>query len=438
DNSPSPWHQPGIGVSTKMTIQQHTSAVRIVEVGPRDGLQTIHDPVPTMTKLHLIQRLYQAGLRSIELTSAVSPKVIPQLADCRDVLASSQVQDLLPDPGLHLPVLVPNTKGLEIAAKHSVREVAVFVSATEGFSRANINCTVDEGIQRAQRVIEHASILGIHVRGYVSCIFSDPYDGPTPPSQVLHCVKALLDAGCYEVSLGDTLGIGSPSNVRSLVTYLTSNGIPASSLAGHFHDTYGQAVANVWEAYGCGIRVFDSSVGGLGGCPFAPGAKGNVASEDVVYMFHNAGIATGIDLPKLVHVGDWISKEVGKPNSSRVEAVLGTGNSAQTVFTEQDSPARDIPTVADHILTRQTGVNIRDTCSRPRSGNELTASGITDLTGQIDSLISRIIHTADNGQLCDGIDLYEKTTDEKYDEGDHDQMERLVTLIQVSDSVPED
>ncbi|GIJ91670.1 hypothetical protein Asppvi_010642 [Aspergillus pseudoviridinutans] len=302
-----------------MTI---TKAVRIVEVGPRDGLQNIKEPVPTSVKLELIQRLRATGLRTIELTSVVSPKAIPQLADCRDVLGSESVRQMQRQTGLRLPVLVPNIKGLDIAIEHGVKEVAVFVSATEGFSKANINCTVQQGIERAKAVAEKAIEYGITVRGYVSCIFSDPFDGPTEPSAVLHCVQELLDMGCYEVSLGDTLGVGSPDKVRSLLYYLADHNIPLDKMAGHFHDTYGQAVANVWEAYNCGVRVFDSSVGGLGGCPYAPGAKGNVATEDLVYMFETAGIDTGVDLLKLVETGVWISQRLSKTNASRAGTAL--------------------------------------------------------------------------------------------------------------------
>ncbi|PYH40402.1 hydroxymethylglutaryl-CoA lyase [Aspergillus saccharolyticus JOP 1030-1] len=287
-----------------------TPPVRIVEVGPRDGLQNISPPIPTSTKLELIQRLYKAGLRTIELTSVVSPRRIPQLADCRELLQHDSVHALATDPTLRLPVLVPNRRGLEVACDLGVKEVAVFVSATEGFSRANTNCTVEQGLARAQEVAARAIADGLVVRGYVSCIFSDPHDGPTPPSAVLRCVQTLLEAGCYEVSLGDTLGVGNPSRVRSLIRYLVDAGVPVSNLAGHFHDTYGQAVANVWEAYTCGVRVFDSSVAGLGGCPFAPGAKGNVATEAVVRLFHGAGIETGIDLGSLVETGVWVLKQI--------------------------------------------------------------------------------------------------------------------------------
>ncbi|RAH86749.1 aldolase [Aspergillus japonicus CBS 114.51] len=298
--------------------------VRIVEVGPRDGLQNIATHIPTSTKLDLIQRLHHAGLKSIELTSVVSPRKIPQLADCRDLLQHSLIRSLASDPHLRLPVLVPNLRGFEIAHSLDVKEVAVFISATEGFSRANINCTVGQGIERAREVASHAIAAGLAVRGYVSCIFSDPFDGLTSPAAVLRCVGALLDAGCYEVSLGDTLGVGSPATVRSLIRYLTDAGISVSRLAGHFHDTYGRGVANVWEAYTCGVRVFDSSVAGLGGCPFAPGAKGNVATEDVAYMFHNAGIETGIDLASLVDTRAWISKQLADLDSTH-NAIAAAG-----------------------------------------------------------------------------------------------------------------
>lgn len=413
-----------------MAIRSHAPAVRIVEVGPRDGLQAIKDPVPTEIKLDLIQRLEESGLRGIELTSAVSPTAVPQLADCQDVLGSPRVRNLLADRRLRLPVLVPNTKGLEIAVQHGVREVAVFVSATEGFSRANINCTVEQGVERAREVIDLASKSNVDVRGwvlvgiftdvsetddfsYVSCIFSDPYDGPTPPSRVLHCVTELLGAGCYEISLGDTLGLGSPSDVRSLITYLTNHGVPAERLAGHFHDTYGQAVANVWEAYCCGIRVFDSSVGGLGGCPFAPGAKGNVASEDVVYMFHSAGVETGVDLAKLVDVGDWISRHVDKPNASRVGTALAIKIWHKKVPNKEEAtPTKNASNASiqwghkfgseDSPICESSG-NTKLILNRSKNGNALMALMARNLTtgieyDNIDLSILRIVITA-SGRL---------------------------------------
>ncbi|CAI7631287.1 unnamed protein product [Penicillium palitans] len=298
-----------------MTVQ-NLPTVRIVEVGPRDGLQNIRDYIPTSTKLELIRRLKETGMGTIELTSIVSPRIIPQLADSRDVLGDEGIRRM-GGKDLRFPVLVPTVRALDIAVQYGVREIAVFISATEGFSKANINCSVEQGIERARNIASLALKSNIAVRGYVSCLFLDPYDGPTQPASVLRCVKELLDAGCYEVSLGDTLGVASPSNVRSLISFLFDNDIPREKLAGHFHDTYGQAAANVWEAYNCGLRVFDSSIAGLGGCPFAPGAKGNVATEDLVYMFHNAGINTGVDLSKLVDTGVWISEHLTKTTGSR-------------------------------------------------------------------------------------------------------------------------
>ncbi|GFF42747.1 isoform 2 of hydroxymethylglutaryl-CoA lyase, mitochondrial [Aspergillus udagawae] len=359
-----------------------TKAVRIVEVGPRDGLQNIKEPVPTSVKLELIQRLRATGLRTIELTSVVSPKAIPQLADCRDVLGNESVRQMQGQPGFRLPVLVPNVKGLDIAIEHGVKEVAVFISATEGFSKANINCTVQQGIERAKAVAKKAIERGITVRGYVSCIFSDPFDGPTEPSAVLHCVQELLDMGCYEVSLGDTLGVGSPDKVRSLLHYLADHNIPLDKMAGHFHDTYGQAAANVWEAYNCGVRVFDSSVGGLGGCPYAPGAKGNVATEDLVYMFESAGIETGVDLLKLVETGVWISQRLSKTNASRAGTALAAkhglvpsrrSSSSRTATRKQISwtMVRD----PNGLLAYRSGVNVKPIINRPKTRNVLTSFG---------------------------------------------------------------
>ncbi|KAJ5344787.1 hypothetical protein N7452_002791 [Penicillium brevicompactum] len=413
-------------------------AIRIVEVGPRDGLQNISDAIPTSTKLELIRRLHQTGLNTIELTSVVSPKAIPQLADCREVLGNADINALLDDPQLRLPVLVPNEKGLEIARQHDVREIALFISATEGFSKANINCTVAQGIERNIKLAALAKASGIAVRGYVSCIFADPYDGPTPLSAVLHCAKSLLDAGCYEVSLGDTLGIGSPSNVNELINYLVSNGIPVEKLAGHFHDTYGQAVANVWEAFNNGIRVFDSSVAGLGGCPFAPGAKGNVASEDLVYMFHNAGISTGVNLPKLVETGVWISKKLGKSNSSRV----GTALSTKAPVTKSKSVRLNWTMLneTEGLQIYRSGVNLKIVLNRPRNGNTLTVAMISDLRSAIASastnpLISRIVITANGRFFCTGMDLGKGSTAVGENSSDA-QFTRLTDLFEVIDQCP--
>ncbi|KAJ0423046.1 hypothetical protein BJY00DRAFT_322180 [Aspergillus carlsbadensis] len=384
-------------------------AVRIVEVGPRDGLQNIRNLVDTATKIQLIQRLQQAGHRTIELTSFVSPRAIPQLADAQRVVGDQGVKALLQDSGLNLPVLVPNLKGLEKAIASGIKEVAVFISATEGFSKANINCTVDQGLERAKAVIRKATENGITVRGYVSCIFADPYDGPTPPAAVSRCVASLLEYGCYEVSLGDTLGVGVPLDVRRLLSYLETNEIPMQKLAGHFHDTHGSAVANAWEAYKCGIRVFDGSVAGLGGCPFAPGAKGNVSSEDLVYMFERAGVRTGVDLVKLAETGVWISRQLSIPNASRAGAAL-------TASRQKHSP-QALPKL-NWELVRQTeglevyrsGVNLKLVLNRPKNGNALTSRMIADLTAQIraadsDPHTSRLIITGNGKFFCTGMDL---------------------------------
>ncbi|KAL6230259.1 hypothetical protein BDW75DRAFT_248830 [Aspergillus navahoensis] len=385
-------------------------AVRIVEVGPRDGLQNIRNLVDTATKIQLIQRLKDAGHRTIELTSFVSPRAIPQLADAQHVVGNQGIKTLLQDSGLNLPVLVPNLKGLEKAIASGVKEVAVFISATEGFSKANINCTVDQGLERAQAVVRKATESGITVRGYVSCIFADPYDGPTPTAAVLRCVASLLDYGCYEVSLGDTLGVGVPSDVRRLLSYLEANEIPMQKLAGHFHDTYGSAVANAWEAYKCGIRVFDGSVAGLGGCPFAPGAKGNVSSEDLVYMFERAGVQTGVDLLKLAETGNWISKQISISNASRAGAAV--------TASRQKQPSKKAVPKLNWELVRQTeglavyrsGVNLKLVLNRPKNGNALTSTMIADLTAQIrdadsDPQISRLIITGNGKFFCTGMDL---------------------------------
>ncbi|KAJ6104852.1 hypothetical protein N7523_011172 [Penicillium sp. IBT 18751x] len=425
-----------------MTAQSLPS-VRIVEVGPRDGLQNIQDSIPTTTKLELIRRLEATGLNTIELTSVVSPRAIPQLADCRDVLSDEGVRQMSKE--LRLPVLVPNVKGFEIAMKHGVKEVAVFISATEGFSKANIRCSVEQGIERARNVASLAVKSNIAVRGYVSCIFADPYDGPTQLSSVLRCVKELLDAGCYEVSLGDTLGVGSPLNVRSLIQYLLGNGIPREKLAGHFHDTYGQAVANVWEAYNCGLQVFDSSIAGLGGCPFAPGAKGNVASEDLVYMFQNAGIHTGVDLPKLVETGVWISEQLSKTNGSRAGTALATKGKVTRVkskASEDPSLRWDFAKELEGLQLHRSGVNLKITLNRPNNGNALTASIISDLTSVVtdagkDPHTCRIIITGAGNFFCTGMDLGKESTPVAQGGSISDaQFQRLTGLFEAIDQSP--
>ncbi|KAK1547207.1 3-hydroxymethyl-3-methylglutaryl-CoA lyase [Colletotrichum paranaense] len=394
-----------------------SKTVRIVEVGPRDGLQNIKTVVDTSTKLELIQRLQDAGLQNVEITSVVSPKAIPQLADCRKILSAPVVKRWQQTNGtLRMPVLVPNTKGLRIALEHGVREVAVFVSATEGFSRANINCTVDESLERAKQVASVASAAGVLVRGYVSCIFADPFDGPTPLPAVSRAVRSLLDMGCYEVSLGDTLGVGTPPDVRRLLEYLKAQNIHTERLAGHFHDTYGQALANVWTAYECGLRTFDSSVGGLGGCPFAPGAKGNVATEDVVYLFQQAGVDTGVDLQQVVDTGVWISQALAKPNDSRAGAALA---SKSKISSTKSSKITDRPKEAlewsileqsDNVVVRRAGANGNIVLNKPRNGNTLTFPMISEIiqafkSFESDASISRVLISANGKFFCTGMDL---------------------------------
>ncbi|KAG2419755.1 hydroxymethylglutaryl-CoA lyase [Aspergillus terreus] len=410
-------------------------AVRIVEVGPRDGLQNIKDPVATSVKLELIRRLRESGLSTIELTSIVSPRAVPQLADCREVLGDQTIKQLQQHDGLRFPVLVPNPKGLDIALEYGVKEVAVFVSATEGFSKANINCSVGEGIERASRVAEKAIRNGVAVRGYVSCIFEDPFSGPTEPSAVLRCVKALLSMGCYEVSLGDTTGVGRPEAVRELLTYLVDNSIPVERLAGHFHDTYGHAAANAWEAYTCGIRVFDSSVAGLGGCPFAPGSKGNVATEDLVFMFHNAGVDTGVNLLKLMETGIWISRLLGAKRSCppKQQQVLKFDQATSVSLpTSQWVPTQKI----GNILVYRSGSSVKIVLNRAKTGNTLTHKMILDLTHLIHhysekDTISTIVITGKGRFFCMGLE-YGKTGPA----GESPELKSLTRLLDLLSHVP--
>ncbi|KAF7548441.1 hypothetical protein G7Z17_g7055 [Cylindrodendrum hubeiense] len=423
--------------------------VRIVEVGPRDGLQNISQKVPTNIKIDLICKLYDTGLRAIEITSVVSPKAVPQLSDCRDVLKSSLIQELLQNKSLRLPVLIPNIKGIEIGSQYGISEVAVFISATEGFSKANINCTVDEGIARARSVAQEAQRRGLAVRGYVSCIFTDPFDGPTSPTAVLKAVNALIGMGCYEISLGDTLGVGSPSNTRKLIKFLDNNGVPLNRLAGHFHDTYGQAVANVWEAYNCGIRVFDSSVAGLGGCPFAPGAKGNVATEDLVYMFDKAGIETGVDLSKLVTTGTWISQKLSMQTGSRAGAALASKSKPENsknietgALSAKASLSWTCVNKTDGLLVHRAGANLKITMNRPKNGNALTVTMINDLISTFkeagkDPTLSRIVITGTGKFFCTGMDLGKNSTPVGADVSAADaQFERLYQLFETIDTCP--
>jgi len=286
--------------------------VRIVEVGPRDGLQNEKQSVSTAIKLELIERLASAGLRDIEVTSFVSPKWVPQMVDQAEVM-----QGLRRRPNVKYPVLTPNLKGFEAAVAAGASEVAVFAAASEGFSQKNINCSIEESIDRFVPVLDAARRQGIKVRGYVSCVVACPYDGAIAPQNVAHVAARLYELGCYEVSLGDTIGTGTPGSVRRMLDAVAAR-VPVDCLAGHYHDTYGMAAANVHASYEFGLRVFDSSVAGLGGCPYARGATGNVATEDVVYLLNELGADTGVDLDAVVDCGAWISAQLGRENGSRV------------------------------------------------------------------------------------------------------------------------
>lgn len=293
------------------------AAVRIVDVGPRDGLQNEAVTLPAATKIELIARLAEAGLTAIEAGSFVSPKWVPQMADSAAVLTG-----IARRPGVTYPVLVPNLQGLEAAIGAGASEVAVFAAASESFSRRNINCSIDESLDRFAPVMERAAALGIRVRGYVSCVLGCPYEGEIAADAVAHVAKRLRDLGCYEISLGDTIGRGTPAKARAMVACVAED-VPAAQLALHFHDTYGQALANILACLDSGVTVFDASVGGLGGCPYAAGASGNVATEDLVYMLDGLGIATGIDLPRLVETAWFIADALGRPPASRVARALG-------------------------------------------------------------------------------------------------------------------
>ena len=290
--------------------------VRIVEVGPRDGLQNEKTAVSVTARIAFIEALLEAGLRTVEVGAFVSPKAIPQMVGSDEVLRGVKNH---PDAEFH--VLVPNEKGYEAARAAGARVIAVFGSASEGFSRANINCSVAESIERFKPVIARARSDGIKVRGYISCVLGCPYDGEVKPQAVVGVAKILWELGCYEVSLGDTIGVGTPRKARDLLRAVAGS-VPVAHLAMHFHDTYGQALANLYAGMEEGVRVIDSAAGGLGGCPYAPGATGNVATEDVVYMLQGMGIATGVDMPKLVAATNEISKLIGRSPVSRVAAAI--------------------------------------------------------------------------------------------------------------------
>ncbi|OPB28247.1 hydroxymethylglutaryl-CoA lyase [Pseudomonas fluorescens] len=293
--------------------------VRLVEVGPRDGLQNEAQPISVADKVQLVDALSAAGLSYIEVGSFVSPKWVPQMAGSAEVFAQIQRK-----PGVTYGALAPNLRGFEDALAAGVKEVAVFAAASEAFSQRNINCSISESLERFAPIMASAKQHGVSVRGYVSCVLGCPYEGEIAPEQVAAVARELYAMGCYEVSLGDTIGTGTAGATRRLFEVVGAH-VPRDKLAGHFHDTYGQAIANIYASLLEGITVFDSSIAGLGGCPYAKGASGNVATEDVLYLLNGLGIDTGIDLERLIGAGQQISQVLGRPTGSRVAKVRNAG-----------------------------------------------------------------------------------------------------------------
>lgn len=295
---------------------QVPSRVKVVEVGARDGLQNEPEPIPTAVKVALIDRLADAGLPVIEAGSFVSAKWVPQMADTAAVLAAIGRR-----AGTRYPVLAPNIKGFRQAVEAGAEEVAVFAAASETFSQRNLNCSIDESLERYAAVCEAARAESVAVRGYVSCVLGCPYEGDIPPEAVARVAERLRDLGCYEISLGDTIGVGTPRQAQEMV-YAVARVVPPERLAAHFHDTYGQALANILAVLECGVAVVDSSVAGLGGCPYARGATGNVATEDVLYMLRGLDVDTGVDLDAVAAAGAFICSVLGRSSSSKVASAL--------------------------------------------------------------------------------------------------------------------
>ncbi|MBF4210227.1 hydroxymethylglutaryl-CoA lyase [Pseudomonas donghuensis] len=291
-------------------------AVRLVEVGARDGLQNETLTLSPQTRVRLLQRLADAGLQTLEAGAFVSPRWVPQMAGADEVFKALPAR-----PGVTWTALVPNLKGLEAAIAAGCREVAVFAAASEAFSHKNINCSIAQSLRQYQEVMVRARDAGVRVRGYVSCVMGCPFTGAVEPAAVAVVSAALFGMGCYEISLGDTLGTGTPTATKALIEACRQI-VPVSALAGHFHDTYGMAIANIHAALEADVRVFDSSVAGLGGCPYSPGATGNVASEDLVYLLDGLGLNHGVDLEALIDAGEFISAELGRPTASRVARAL--------------------------------------------------------------------------------------------------------------------
>ncbi|MEU5438568.1 hydroxymethylglutaryl-CoA lyase [Streptomyces sp. NPDC020719] len=297
--------------------QDLPASVRIHEVGARDGLQNEKGVIPTEIKAEFIHRLAQAGLTTIEATSFVRPEWVPQLAD------AEQLFPMLDDmEGVALPVLVPNQRGLDRALALGARRIAVFASATESFAKANLNRTVDESLAVFAPVVARAKEQKVHVRGYLSMCFGDPWEGPVPVHQVVKVAKSLMEMGCDELSLGDTIGVATPAHVQTLLAELNEEGVPTSAIGVHFHDTYGQALANTFAALQHGVATVDASAGGLGGCPYAKSATGNLATEDLVWMLQGLGIDTGVDLGRLTATSLWLAEQLGRPSPSRTVRAL--------------------------------------------------------------------------------------------------------------------
>ncbi|MFE7976656.1 hydroxymethylglutaryl-CoA lyase [Streptomyces shenzhenensis] len=305
------------GLPMVVPAQDLPERVRIHEVGPRDGLQNEKSAVPTEVKAEFIHRLADAGLTTVEATSFVRPEWVPQLAD------AEQLFPLLGDlRGVALPVLVPNRRGLDRALALGARRIAVFASATESFAKANLNRTLDESLAVFEPVVRHAKDEGVHVRGYVSMCFGDPWEGAVPLHQVVRVCRALMDMGCDELSLGDTIGVATPGHVLELLAALNEEGVPTNVLGVHFHDTYGQALANTYAALEHGVTTVDASAGGLGGCPYAKSATGNLATEDLLWMLQGLGIETGVDLGRLTATSVWLAERLGRPSPSRTVRAL--------------------------------------------------------------------------------------------------------------------